>query len=54
MVKRPLQDQAHRELVYRPFEFQKRSKDFIAAHNEALSVTVRVNNPDRSPLGIHG
>ena len=37
------------------FEFQKRSQLFIRTHNEALIVpTMRVSNPDRSPLGING
>jgi hypothetical protein len=27
---------------------------FIRTHNETLSVAMRVNNPDRSPLGIDG
>ena len=45
----------HREPVYRPLQFQKRSQQFICVDNETLSVVaVRVNNPDRSPLGIHG
>jgi len=26
----------------------------IGAHNETLSVAMRVYNPDRSPLHIHG
>jgi hypothetical protein len=47
-------DQTHRKFVYRPFEFQKRSEDFIGTHNETLSVAMRVHNPDRSPLGIDG
>jgi hypothetical protein len=34
------------------FEFQKRSQYFIGAHNETLSVAMRVNNPDRSPFAI--
>jgi len=38
----------------RRFEFQKRSQLFFRTHNEALSVAVRVNNPDRLPVGIHG
>jgi hypothetical protein len=34
---------------------KKRSQLFIRVHNKALSVVaVRVRNPDRSPLGIHG
>jgi hypothetical protein len=45
----------NREPVYRPLQFQKRSQHFIGTHHETLSVvTVRVNNPDRSPLKIKG
>jgi hypothetical protein len=40
---------------YRGFEFHKRRQFLICAHNETLSVVaVRVNNPDCSPVGIHG
>jgi len=49
----PLQHQTHRELVYRPFQFKKRCQDFIGTHNETLSVAMRVNNPNRSPLRIN-
>jgi hypothetical protein len=35
-------------------QFQKRAQPFIRAHNETLSVAVRVDNPDRSPFGIKG
>jgi hypothetical protein len=38
----------------RRFEFEKRRQLFIRAHNEALSVAMRVSNPDCSPLGING
>ena len=39
----------------RRFEFKKRSQLFIRSHTEPLSVvTVRVNNPDRSPRRIDG
>jgi hypothetical protein len=39
----------------RRFEFKKRSQLFISAHDETLSVTaMRVNNPDRLPVAIHG
>ena len=38
----------------RRFEFQKSSQLIIRMHNETLSVvTVRVCNPDRSPVGIN-
>jgi hypothetical protein len=38
----------------RPFQFQKRRQLFIRTHNEALPITaMRVNNPDRSPVGIN-
>jgi hypothetical protein len=34
-------------------KFQKRSQLFIRAHNEPLIVAaMRVNNPDRSPIGV--
>jgi hypothetical protein len=35
---RPLRDQTHRELVYRPLQFHERGQDFIGAHDEPLSV----------------
>jgi hypothetical protein len=35
---RPLRDQTHRELVYRPLQFQKRSQLFIGTHNKMSSV----------------
>src|SRR5260370_5776103 len=38
----------------RPCEFQKRSQFLICAHNETRSIVMRVNNPYRSPVGIHG
>jgi hypothetical protein len=39
----------------RRFKFHKRSQFFIRTHNEPPSVAaMRVRNPDRSPLGIHG
>jgi len=49
---RPLQDQTHGELVYRPLQFQKRSQHFIGADDKALSVAMRVNNQNGSPLKI--
>ena len=45
---RPLQDQTHRELVYRPLQFHERSQHFIGAHNETLPVAMCVHNPDCS------
>jgi len=36
----------------RPLQFYKRSQYFVGAHDEPLSVTMRVHNPDRSPLAI--
>jgi hypothetical protein len=48
-----LRDQTHRELVYRPLQFDKRSQLFIRLHNETLSVVaVRVCNPDCPSLTI--
>ena len=35
-----LRDQTHRELVYRPLQFHKRSQLFIGTHNETLLVVV--------------
>jgi hypothetical protein len=32
--------------VYRRLQFDERSSDFIAAHDETLSVAMRVHNPD--------
>lgn len=31
----------------RSFQFNKRSQDFIGAHDETLSVSMRVSDPDR-------
>jgi hypothetical protein len=43
------------KFVDRQFKFEKRSQLFIRVHNVTLSiVAMRVNNPDRSPVGIHG
>ena len=37
------------------FKFKKRSQLFIRSCNETLSVAaISVNNPDCSPVGIHG
>jgi hypothetical protein len=50
-----LGDQTHRELMYYALQFHKRGHLFIRTHDETISVVaVRVHNPDRSPLGIHG
>jgi len=39
----------------RRFELHKRGQLFIRTHNETLSIAaMRVNNPDRSALGING
>ena len=39
----------------RRFNFHKRCQLFIRVHNETLSVAaMRVCNPERSPVGIHG
>jgi hypothetical protein len=32
--------------MYRPLQFQERSQLFVGAHDESLSVTVRVNDSD--------
>jgi hypothetical protein len=39
----------HRELVYRPLHFYERSQYFMGTHDETLSVTMTVNNPDCTP-----
>jgi hypothetical protein len=38
--------------VYRPSQFHERSQHFIGAHDETLSVAMRVHNPDRLPIGL--
>jgi hypothetical protein len=38
----------------RSFQFEKRCQLFVRTDNETLSVAVRVNIPDRSPLRING
>jgi hypothetical protein len=51
LLRGPLRDQTHRELVYRPFQFQKRRQLFICAHNKTLpGGAMRIGNPDRPPL----
>jgi hypothetical protein len=41
------------ELENRRFKFEECSQLFISTHNETLSVAaMRVNNPDRLPVGI--
>jgi len=47
-----LRDQTHREPVYRPLQFDKRSQDFFGADDETLSVAMRVHNPDRSAFNV--
>src|SRR5262245_18085989 len=37
-----------------PFAVPKGTQLFIGAHDETLSVAVRVSNPDCSPFTIHG
>jgi hypothetical protein len=42
-------------MTHPTFKFNKRSQPFVGVHNETLSVAaMRENNPDRSPLRIHG
>jgi hypothetical protein len=45
-------DPTHRELVYRPFQFQKCGQLFIGTHNETLSVAMSVRDPDGSPFHV--
>jgi len=40
--------------VYRSLQFHERSQHFIGAHDETVSVAVRVNDPDCLPLKING
>ena len=47
---RPLQDQTHRELVYRPLQFHERGQLLISPYDETLAVAMRVHNPNRSDL----
>jgi len=50
---RILQHQTYRERVYRPLQFKECCQDFLRAHNETLSVAMRVHDPDGSPFKIH-
>ena len=46
---KPIRDKPERPI------FNKRAEFFVGVHDEPLSVAaMRVNNPDRSPLRIHG
>src|SRR4029077_19171091 len=47
-----LQNQTHRELMYRPLQFQKRSQYFFSTHDKPLPVAMCVHNPNRSPFKI--
>ena len=48
-----LRDQTHRELVNRPFQFNKCSQYFFGADDKTLSMAaVRINNPDLSSLRL--
>jgi hypothetical protein len=40
--------------VNRAFHFHKRSQYFNGAHNETISVAIRVNNTDPSAVAING
>jgi hypothetical protein len=42
---RPLRNQTHRELVYRPLQFHERSHLLIGTGDETLSFAMRVSNP---------
>jgi hypothetical protein len=37
-----------------PFQFQKCCQFSISAYNETLSIAMRVNSPDYSPMNIEG
>jgi hypothetical protein len=45
-------NQPHRELVYRPLKFHKRSEFFFGAYDETLPVAMSVHNPNCLPLNI--
>jgi hypothetical protein len=47
-----LRHQTHSELVYRALQFHERSQQFFGPHDETLSVAMRVNDPNCSPLNI--
>jgi hypothetical protein len=52
-VVKVLRQKTHRDLVYRPLQFHKRSQLFIRMHNEApAAASMRVSNPGCSPLRI--
>jgi hypothetical protein len=38
--------------VYRPLQFHERGQYFIRTHDETLSVSMRVHNPDRSSFKV--
>jgi len=38
--------------MYRPLQFHKLSQNFIAAHDETLSLAMRIHNPDPSTFTI--
>jgi hypothetical protein len=45
LLRGPLRDQTHGELVYSPLEFHERSELFIGVHNETVSIAVSVYDP---------
>jgi hypothetical protein len=48
-VKRHLQDQSHSEFVYRSFHLHESGYQFIGSHEETLSITMHVHNPNTRP-----
>ena len=49
---RPLDLFSQKVDINRRFQFQKRNQHFIGAHDETLSVAMRVNNPNCAPFNI--
>jgi hypothetical protein len=49
-----LGDQTHREPMSRPLQFHECRQFFVGTHDETLSVAMRVNNPNCSPVRVHG
>jgi hypothetical protein len=53
LLRGPLRNQTHRELVYRPLQLYKRSQLLIRVDNETLPVAaMRISNPDRTAVRV--
>jgi hypothetical protein len=46
-------DEAFNSVHVRPFQFHRGSQQFIGKDDETLPVSIRVNNPDCSPLIVN-